>query len=260
MRELLAVAEAATGAAGAELVARRGTDLRIETKSSDTDPVSDADRAAEAAAVRVVTAARPDDGVLSEEGIDIPSATGLRWVIDPLDGTVNFLYGLPGWCVSVACEERGTDGTWSAIAACVWDPVHDERFTALRGRGAWCGAEPIAVNDPVPLASALVATGFAYERVVRTRQAATAARVLTAARDLRRIGSAALDLCWLAAGRLDAYWEDSTKRWDWAGGALIAAEAGAQVSVLRAPEGGAGTLAAGPALHAELRELLETSG
>lgn len=253
---LVRVAESVVRAAGTELLARVGTALVVQTKTSSTDPVSEADRAAEIAAVGVVRAARPHDGLVGEEGAHVPSTTGLRWVIDPLDGTVNYLYGLPGWCVSVACEEQDAAGSWAAVAACVWDPTHDEVFTAVRGRGARLGGRDLAVNDPVPLERALVATGFSYDPAVRGRQAQVVPRVLGAARDVRRVGSAALDLCWVAAGRLDGYYEDTSQRWDWAAGALVAAEAGAVVTTLVAPEGGSGIMAAGPALHPHLVALV----
>jgi myo-inositol-1(or 4)-monophosphatase len=167
-------------------------------------------------------------------------------VLDPLDGTVNYLYGIPAWCVSVACEDA--DG---ALVGVVRDPVHDVTYRASRGGGSWSGTTRLAVNDPVPLRRALVATGFAYDARVRARQARMLAEVLPQVRDVRRAGSAALDLCAVAAGRADGYYEDTTSRWDWAAGALIAAEAGATVTPLRD-----GVIAAGPALHADLVALL----
>ena len=253
--ELVELAVRAAEGAGALLVARFGAAHDVRTKSSATDPVSDADTAAEALLVNTLVAARPDDGLLGEEGADRLGTTGLRWVLDPLDGTVNYLYGLPGWSVSVACE-AWEDEAWHAMAGAVHDPLRGETFRAARGLGAHLGARRLAVNDPVPLSRALVGTGFGYAADTRRRQAKTAARVLGEVRDLRRIGSAAMDLCLVASGRVDAYYEDSSSRWDWAAGALIVAEAGGVVEPLPAPEGATGVIAAGPALHGPLLALV----
>jgi myo-inositol-1(or 4)-monophosphatase len=244
--ELLEIAVRAAEAGGAELLARRGAVMKIRYKSTATDPVSEADQASERVISALLTAARPADGLLGEEGAARESVTGLRWVVDPLDGTVNYLYGMPQFAVSVACEQRYGD-EWRAVVGAVHDPVADETFTAVAGAGAWLGDRRLRANDPVPLERALVATGFSYRAESRRRQAAVAADVLPRVRDLRRVGSAALDLCWLAAGRFDGYYEDESSRWDWAAGALVATEAGALVSPL-----GNGLVAAGPALHAQL--------
>lgn len=262
MTGLLDLAERAARLAGAELLARRGRVDGLDTKTSATDPVSDADRASEEILVRTLLEARPGDGLLGEEGASRPGTTGLRWVLDPLDGTVNWLYGFPAWCVSVACED-GREAPGEAVCGVVYDPLRDECFRAARGEGAWLvapqGVRRLRVNDPVPLARALVATGFGYDPRDRARQAATVATVIPAARDVRRGGAAALDLCWVAAGRVDGYYEDTTSRWDWAAAALIAHEAGAVVTAYG--EGGHdgrrdGVIAAGPALHAELSPLV----
>ena len=177
-------------------------------------------------------------------------------MIDPLDGTVNYLYGHPGWCVSVACEDPE-----GGLVGVVHDPLLQETFTAARGRGAFLrsGAGPavaLACNEPVPLRQALIATGFAYDRGQRARQAALLADLLGRVRDVRRVGSAALDACAVAAGRVDAYYEDSTAAWDVAAGTVIAREAGALATPLPGWAGRSGLLAAGPTLHAELRALL----
>ncbi|HWB71058.1 MAG TPA: inositol monophosphatase family protein [Egibacteraceae bacterium] len=249
--ELLELAEHAARAAGTELRRRQGRAGRVDLKSSATDPVSEADRAAEEVLVAAVLRARPHDGVVAEERDDRSGTSGLRWVIDPLDGTVNYLYRFPSWAVSVACEDdRGT------LVGVVHDPDREETFSAARGAGAHLDGRRLAVNDPVPLEQALIATGFSYDPEHRRRQAQVVARVLSRVRDIRRTGSAALDLCWLAAGRVDGYYEDSTSRWDWAAGALIAGEAGARVSRLAGPGGDGGVVAAAPALHDELRELV----
>lgn len=248
---LASLASSAAEAAGALLLERAGDVHRVEWKSSATDPVSEADRASEELLVRLLTAARPEDGLLGEEGAQRTAASGYRWVLDPLDGTVNYLYGHVGWSVSVACEQRVGDA-WQAVAGAVHDPVHGETFSAARGSGARLGGRVLRVNDPVPLQAALVATGFGYGVEDRRRQAATVAALLPRVRDVRRVGSAALDLCAVAAGRVDAYGEDTPARWDWAAGALIAAEAGARVTVLGAPDSDVGILASGPALHEAL--------
>lgn len=190
--------------------------------------------------------ARPDDAVLAEEGAGRDGRTGLRWVVDPLDGTVNYLYGLPAWSVSVAVERLDGDAPVT-IAAAVAHPLGHETFAAARGAGATCNGAPLAVTDPVPLEAALVGTGFAYRTEVRRRQAAQAAHLLPRVRDLRRLGSAALDLCYVGAGRLDGYYEDDLRRWDWLAGGLVAEEAGARVSPFAD-----GVVAAGPHLHTEL--------
>ena len=259
--DLLRVATDAAEAAAEVLLAHRrrmraGEALAVDTKTSATDPVSEADEESEQVLVRVITDARPDDGLLGEEGADRAGSSGLRWVVDPLDGTVNYLYGHVGWAVSVAVEALGEDGEWTAVAGIVLEPSTGTTYAAVRGGGATCDGRPLAVNDPAPLEMALVATGFAYDREHRTRQALVAASVLGAVRDLRRVGSAALDLCRVAAGQCDAYYEDSTQRWDWAAGALVAQEAGAVVTPRVTIPGHTGVIAAGPTLHPQLAALV----
>jgi len=249
--QLLDLAVSVAHEAGRLLLDRFGVAQTVETKTSATDPVTQVDRDAERLLIARLLDASPADGVLGEEGGERPGSSGRRWVLDPLDGTVNYLYGLPGWSVSVACEQRSPEG-WRAIAGVVHDPLAGETFSAASGEGAALTGRTnrsLAVNDPVPLNQALVATGFAYRAASRARQAAVVAALLPRIRNVRCIGSAALDLCAVAAGRVDAYYEDSTSRWDWAAGALIAAEAGAFVTPLDSPEGGSGLVAAGPALH-----------
>ena len=211
--------------------------------------VSDADRAAEAAVVELLRAERPDDGLLGEEGASTEGSSGRRWVVDPLDGTTNFLYGFPQWAVSVAVEDG--DG---ALAGVVLDPVRDELFAAERGAGARLGAEPLRVRDGAELSRSLIATGFGYDAGWRAQQAAAAAVVLPRVRDVRRAGAAALDLAWLAAGRLDGYWERGLKPWDWAAGRLLVTEAGGAVAELEGERHG--LVAAGPGLLPSLVELV----
>jgi myo-inositol-1(or 4)-monophosphatase len=247
--ELLVVAERAARTAGGLLRERvGGAATGLAYKSSATDPVSDADRDAEAEILSLLHAERPDDAVLGEEGTRSSGSSGLRWVVDPLDGTVNYLYGLPEFAVSIACEdEQGT------LVGVVHQPLSGETFTAVRGGGARLDGTLLAVNRPESLARALVATGFSYEPERRALQGALIARLLPQVRDVRRAGSAALDLAWVACGRLDGYYEHGLNDWDWAGGALLVSEAGGSVRRLPAAGGLPAALVAGaPALVAAL--------
>jgi myo-inositol-1(or 4)-monophosphatase len=228
--ELVAIAERAARVAGAELMSRWGGEaLRVRSKSTPTDPVSEADLAAESAVRELLTSLRPDDAVLGEEGGATRGDGGFRWVVDPLDGTVNYLYGIPQFAVSVACEDA--DG---AVAGVVLDPVRDECFSAVRSGPALLNGEPVRVERPSALAEALVGTGFGYDAAVRAAQAEVLLGVLPRARDIRRAGAAALDLCWCACGRLDAYYERGLKRWDVAAGGLMCSRAGLVVRSLPA--------------------------
>jgi myo-inositol-1(or 4)-monophosphatase len=248
--ELLDVALEAARTAGDLLLARFGTERALAAKSSPTDLVSDADLAAEAAIRDVLARRAPDDGILGEEGDDVEGTSGRRWVVDPLDGTVNFLYGIPQWCVSVACEGH---------AGVVLDPCRDEAFTATADGPARLADR--VLEGPAPrdgLGGSLVATGFGYREATRARQAPIAARVLPHVRDLRRAGAAALDLAWVAAGRLDAYWEFGVQPWDTAAGELLCAAVGVELHRLPGDGGDLppGILAAPPALAGELRALV----
>jgi myo-inositol-1(or 4)-monophosphatase len=228
----------------------------VPTKSSVTDMVSEVDRASERLLVEGILAARPDDGILGEEGTDRAGRSGLRWVIDPLDGTTNFLYGLPGFAVSIAVE--GPDG---ALVGVVLDPVHDELFAATLGGGATRNGTAISCTTGTELGTALVGTGFGYVAEVRAAQAEVLRTVLPAVRDIRRLGAAAVDLCAVASGRLDGYYERGLAPWDLAAGALVATEAGAVVSgVGGGPAGRELTIAAGPGIAGALRSLLARAG
>jgi len=253
LEELLDVAVEAARRGGALLSGGRGEALHVETKSSATDMVSEMDRGAEALIRAVITGQRPGDAILGEEGGELPGATGVRWIVDPLDGTTNYLYRFPAWCVSVAAEVDGT----VAVGA-VLDPTHDELWTAVAGGGAACNGVPLApLEDRRGLDTALVATGFGYRTEERAAQGRVVAYVLPRVRDIRRAGSAALDLCWVADGRVDAYFEQGTNLWDWAAGALIASEAGAWVGGYDgAAPSHEGLIAARPALATELRTLI----
>lgn len=251
------LAERAARAAAAELTQRFGhSPSGISAKSSTTDLVSDADRAAEAASVGVIVAERPDDGIVAEEGTGQPGTSGIEWLLDPLDGTTNYLWGIPHWCVSVAAQ--GADGL---LAGVVHDPLRGETFTATREGGAWAGTRRLRIQDERSLGEALVGTGFNYSADERERQATRLVGILPAVRDVRRLGAAALDLSWAAAGRLDAYFETGLQPWDRAAGELIVIEAGGLVVDLPGRGGGpAGVIAGAPALVRELLQLLELAG
>ncbi|CAG7611573.1 Inositol-1-monophosphatase [Leucobacter soli] len=202
------------------------------TKTSINDVVTAADRRAEKLLTAGLRELRPDDGILGEEGASIEGSTGITWVVDPIDGTVNYLYNLPVYAVSVAATvSDGAAGTMAdgrrAVVGAVYLPVTDELFTAWQGGGAQLNGVPLDGPAETPLGSALVATGFGYTVERRTEQAAVVQRLIPRVRDIRRIGSAAADLCFLAAGRIDAYYERGLQPWDYAAGALIAHEAGA---------------------------------
>jgi myo-inositol-1(or 4)-monophosphatase len=257
---LLEVAVDAARMAGALLLERvgRGAELQIESKSTPTDLVSQADLAAEHAIRELLRERRPEDGFVGEEGGSEEGSSGLRWVVDPLDGTVNFLFGIPQWCVSVAVrDEQGT-----TLAGAVYDPNRDELFTATyEGPALLAGpAGTIELKGPArdpDLATAMVATGFAYDADVRAAQAPVLARLLPRVRDVRRLGSAALDLAWTAAGRYDAYFERTVKQWDIAAGALVCERAGLEVLDLPVHENLPwGILVAAPALAGPLGELV----
>ena len=232
-------------------MARFGGPARgLDSKSSSTDMVSDADREAEQAIVEILRAERPDDGLLGEEGASEEAASGdRRWVIDPLDGTTNYLYGYPAWAVSVALEDG--DG---GLVGVVFDPARGELFAASRGDGAVMNGAPIRVRSGASLDRALIATGFGYDAERRARQAEVLRQVLPVVRDVRRAGAAAIDLAWVAAGRIDGYWERGLQPWDWAAGRLIVSEAGGEVRDL--PGEPHGLVAAAVELVGELEELV----
>jgi myo-inositol-1(or 4)-monophosphatase len=210
------------------LIDRFGGPAReVDSKSSSTDMVSAADRDAEALIQAALHEERPDDAVLGEEGARAEGGSGRRWVVDPLDGTTNFLYGFPVWAVSI-----GLDDDQGGLIGVVFDPVRDELFAAERGGGATLNGEAITVRSPDQLGRALLATGFSYDAERRALQAGVMQRVLPNVRDIRRAGAAALDLSWLAAGRVDAYYERGLNPWDWAAARVIVAEAGGQVADL----------------------------
>jgi len=235
------IAEAVAREAGHQLrEAFGGERVNVTAKSSPTDLVSEADHAAERLIRERLAAARPGDGFLGEEGGNATGSSGLRWVVDPLDGTINFLFGIPQWAVSIACEdERGT------LVGVIYDPMRDELWTAERDGPALLDGRPIEASARDDLATALVATGFGYDAEVRRLQAAVLAELLPRVRDIRRLGAAALDLAWTAAGRYDAYYERGLNAWDLAAGVLLCQRAGLAVRTLvPAPPAADGVLVA----------------
>jgi myo-inositol-1(or 4)-monophosphatase len=247
--EIRALAESVAREAGALLRdAFHGPELRVSAKSTPTDLVSEADHAAEHLIRERIGAARPGDGVLGEEGGDHAGTSGVRWIVDPLDGTVNFLFGIPQWAVSIACEDA--DGM---LVGVVYDPMRDELFSAVRDGAPTLDGQPITASTKEDMATAMVGTGFGYDAEVRRAQAVIAARLLPEVRDLRRFGAAAIDLAWTACGRLDAYYEHGLNAWDLAAGGLICERAGLVVQPLE-PVGPSapGVLVAPTALAAAL--------
>ncbi|QNO37229.1 inositol monophosphatase [Protaetiibacter sp. SSC-01] len=232
--DLLQLARAVAVEAGDLAAARRREGVEVAaTKSSIVDVVTAADREVEELIRARIAEARPYDGVLGEEGGATGGTSGVTWVVDPIDGTVNYLYGIPHYAVSIALVEGDPDpATWTALVGVVYNPASGELYTATRGGGALLGDHPIRVADPVPLEQALIGTGFAYDAELRGQQGAVAARMLPSVRDIRRFGTASIDLTSVAAGRLNAFYERTLNPWDHAAGALIAEEAGALVKGL----------------------------
>lgn len=230
-QELLTLATTIALEAGELARTRRAEGVQVAaSKSAPEDIVTHADRETEALIRRLIAEARPDDGFYGEESDATSGSSGLTWIVDPIDGTVNFLYGIPDYAVSIAVVQGEADPvTWTALAGVVFNPASGELFTAAAGGGAFLGERKLAVNSGVPLNLALFGTGFSYTAARRKRQAQVVHGLIGEVRDIRRIGSAALDLCNVAAGRLDLYYERGLNPWDHAAGALIAEEAGAHV-------------------------------
>jgi len=236
-----------------------GSRAAHDTKSSDVDPVTEFDRATEALVVQRLRLERPDDSIVGEEGADHQGTSGLEWHVDPIDGTVNFVYDLPGWCTSIAVLRDGV-----SIAGAIYAPVVDELYSAALGKGATVNGASITVSGSTDLAMSLPATGFSYhldER--RIEQAERVARILPRVRDIRRTGSSALDLAYVASGRVDSYFEEFINSWDVAAGVLLVTEAGGTVTAfdgnpldVTAP---AGVLASTPALHGEFATMFVAS-
>ena len=258
MHDLLELAISTADVAGVMLIDKRPADVRVAaTKSSPTDVVTEMDQAAEKLIIERIRASRPGDAFLGEEGGEAAGVSGVRWIIDPIDGTVNYLYGLPDWAVSIAAEVDG-----EVVAGVVAVPTRGELYTAARGEGAYLvhrdgSTEKLVCNSGVQLERALIATGFGYFAQRRARQAEVLLGVLPRVRDIRRAGSAAVDLCSVASGRVDGYFERGPQAWDIAAGGLIVQEAGGSIGGLHGrPASVELTIAAGPGLYGPLHDLL----
>ena len=221
------------------LLLERPANLSVDTKTSDIDIVTQMDKLSEKLIVDSILAARPDDGIIGEEGANRPSKSGYTWVIDPIDGTVNYFYNMHGWSVSIAVRDES-----GVVVGVVYAPTLNSLFTATRGGGAYLNGIAIKANNPVELNKALIATGFHYRNELREIQLKQFIELILKVRDIRRNGSAAIDICNVAAGLVDGYYEMGLHPWDRDAAELIATEAGAQVSVH-----GELTIAAGPHLH-----------
>jgi len=243
--ELLELARKVGLDAGA-LLMERPPAFEIESKSTAIDIATQMDKKAEKFIMESLLAARPDDGIIGEEGSSVESKSGITWVIDPLDGTVNYFYGLPGWNVSIAAKDK--DGS---VVGVVTAPTINSTWWATRGGGAFYNGHQIHCNDPIALDRSLIATGFQYDVSHRISQLEDFSKLVPIVRDLRRNGAAAVDLCHVAMGALDGYYEAGLKEWDWAAGALVATEAGATFKHY-----GQGpmriSMAAGRSLHSQL--------
>jgi myo-inositol-1(or 4)-monophosphatase len=253
---LRSVAEELARGAGELAAGARDRGAGLDAKSTPTDLVTEVDRECERWLAARLAELRPDDAVLGEEGAARGGGSGVRWLLDPIDGTVNFLYGLRPYAVSVAAEAGGR-----VVAGCVHDPTSGETFSAALGGGALLDGRRLGGRWLAPaLDRAVIGTGFGYDAGLRGGQGRVLAGVLPRVANVRRLGSAALDLCYVAAGRLDGYYEHGLKPWDRAAGELVAAEAGARVTGLRGRPPGAVTVAASPAVAGELCALLEELG
>jgi myo-inositol-1(or 4)-monophosphatase len=249
--ELERIAARTALAAAVVVTSAYGSADAIGRKSSPTDVVTQTDLRAEDLVRRLLRDATPDAGILGEEGGETAPAARVQWVIDPLDGTVNFLYGVPLFAVSIAAAVDG-----EVVAGAVVDVLRDEVFSAHLGGGARRNGESISVSSCESLPDALVATGFSYQAELRSLQGEVAHRLLSRARDLRCFGSAALELCWVACGRLDGYFQRDTELWDRAAGALIAEEAGARIE-LPCPENDDLVIAAGHGVFDDLWSVVQ---
>lgn len=244
--------------AAAELVRdRRGRDFSIDTKSTSTDMVTEVDRASDALIRELLATARPDDGIVTEEDSETTGTSGVVWIADPIDGTTNFVYDHRPYLISIAATVGGDPVAGAVVEVCA-----DDRYHASLGGGSFMNGTRLHLPDPPPLAHALVATGFGYSPERRTRQAAVVARMIGAIRDIRRVGAASHDLCSVAAGRVDAYYEHGLGPWDLAAGQLIVTEAGGVVEAVAGgrPDPALGIIAGHRDLVPALRELLHESG
>ena len=238
------------------LLLKRPDSFDLDEKSGALDFATQMDHRSEALIVSMIKEARPEDGIFGEEGASFPSTSGLTWVIDPIDGTVNYLYNLPGWTVSIAIKDQ-----LGLLVGVVFAPSLNLIWRGVREGGATCNGQKISCNEPVELNRALIATGFAYDLSRRNSQSKLVAEILPKIRDIRRTGSCALDIALVASGSVDGQFESGINEWDYAAAVLIAKEAGASVSVASGIWNGAKsfTLVAGPSLHRALAQELAPS-
>ncbi len=251
MNDLLALAVDLAIEGGALAVRLRREGLEVDTKSSPVDVVTNADKEVEAFIRARLAAEQPGDGFLGEESDATDSTTERTWVVDPIDGTVNFLYGIPQWACSVAVVEGTDPASWTILAGAVVNAAAGETYAASRGDGATLNGARLLASAPDALATSLVATGFSYRAANRAEQGASVAALLPSIRDIRRLGAASLDLCAVAAGRVDAYAERGLKPWDFAAAALVATEAGAVVTATDVRDDRRLVTASAPSIAAE---------
>jgi myo-inositol-1(or 4)-monophosphatase len=250
-RSLLDLAVGAAQEAGNLVRKISRSELNTSTKSSPTDFVTQMDRASETLIRQIILAARPDDGIIGEEGTSLTSRSGVRWLVDPIDGTTNYLRGIPNYSVSIAAIEDD-----KTLVGVVYDPTLEETFSAISGVGAALNGTCINCSSTV-LRESIIGTGFSYSSIKRARQAEILRAILPRVGDIRRPGSAAVSLCWVACGRLDAFYETGLQPWDYAAGALIAGEAGADVLGCRQNASQDRlVMASAPSVTTELREML----
>lgn len=255
-RELLELARSLARDAGRVHAEGRAEGLRVETKASPTDLVSQVDRRVETLIAERLRAERPGDALFAEEGSRVEGSSGVRWVVDPLDGTTSYVYDYPCFAASIGVEVDG-----ETVVGVILDSATGRLFSAVKGFGAECDGRPLRAREPQGLARALVATGFSYDAAQRARQGAVVASLLPRVRDIRRGGAAAVDLTHVASGRVDAYYELDLSPWDYTAGVLIAREAGAAVELRPAAHGrGPAVVAAHPALIEDLVGLLTEAG
>jgi len=238
--ELLSLATRIATEAGSLLLDRPAT-FEISSKSTAIDIATQMDKSSEKFIVESLLKARPHDGIVGEEGASRPSSSGITWVIDPVDGTVNYLYGLPGWNVSIGARDAS-----GSVVGVVHAPTINSTWTAIRGEGAFFNGKPIHCNEPITLDKALIGTGFAYDVRKRVEQGRVIAELLPQIRDVRRMGSSAVDVCYVAMGAFDGYFESGLFEWDYAASSLVAAEAGARFAINPANDL---TVCAGPSLY-----------
>jgi len=254
--QLLQLAEDIALKAG-KLLMKRPSNFELDQKSGVLDFATQMDHESEKLIVEAILNSRPDDGIIGEEGANREGTSGYTWVIDPIDGTVNYLYGIPGWCISIAIKDDA-----GGLVGVVHAPTLQKTWKAIRGQGAFCNNVPIKCNNPVSLDRALIATGFAYGIERRKPQADFIASLLPKIRDLRRIGACAVDICMAASGSVDAHFEAGVNEWDYAAAGLIAQEAGARFAHIKGIWGGEKyfVLTAGPSLFETLAAELAPTG